>query len=323
LCGAFKNMDPHPQLAEAPSVVSELDASRRPNFFIIGSMKSGTTYLRNLLASHPAIFMCYPKEPAYFVGPEELRTIWPWGWWEQRDFRRSEQNYLNLFRQAGAASIRGEASVYYTYLPLAAGVSKRLWRFNPGARLVYLMRDPIERTISHYWHRVRHAGEHRSISLAIKNDPQYCDVSYYAMQLAPYFRLFKRDQIRTLTFEELIGNTEASIVSLLKWLNLDHSTAMRTIPPENVTPDSITYRRAGWLLAGLRYKNRLLRAIIDHTPDPLRRAGVRMVTAEINRQSVDTSEIVEYLRPLQQSQTDELVKLLGREFPEWTTLNPR
>ena len=78
---------------------------------------------------------------------------------------------------AGTAPIVGEASVHYTYLPLSSGVAEKIHRFNPDARLLYVMRDPIERTLSHYWHRVQRLGEHRSLSTAIKNDPQYTDVA--------------------------------------------------------------------------------------------------------------------------------------------------
>ena len=54
--------------------------SGRPSLFVIGAMKSGTTYLRKLLAAHPAIFMCEPDEPSYFVDPAALRVLWPEMW---------------------------------------------------------------------------------------------------------------------------------------------------------------------------------------------------------------------------------------------------
>ena len=71
------------------------DGVARPNLFIIGAMKSGTTYLRKLLAAHPAIFMCEPDEPSYFVEPRELRKLWP-DMWRQRIWQ-SEKRYLALF----------------------------------------------------------------------------------------------------------------------------------------------------------------------------------------------------------------------------------
>ena len=128
--------------------------------------------------------------------PTQLRAIWPWGW--EQCYWKSEERYLELFQRAGAATILGEASVHYTRM--------RLWRraflksfinLIPPPRIIYVMRDPIERTISHYSHRVRWLGKSRSLSPAIKDDPQYRDVSYYAMQLVPYFKLFGRDQIKT------------------------------------------------------------------------------------------------------------------------------
>jgi hypothetical protein len=296
---------------------------RKPNLFIIGSMKSGTTYLHSLLASHPSIFMSNPKEPSAFVEPNQLRALWPWAW--EQGYWRDRERYLQLFQSAGAAKIVGTRSVYYTHLPLATGVPKRIHQFNPNSRFIYVMRDPIERVISHYWHQVRNHGEHRSLSSAIKNDPRYRDVSYYAMQLAPYFEIFARDQIKTLTFEELINKTEPTMRAIFRWLNVDHSTAFETVPPENVTPEMIEQRRGGGLLCALHKKNRFLQWAIDSAPESVRRFAHRLVSrkAMLSRVDVDASDIAEFLRPLQRKQTAELTKLLGREFPEWTTLYAR
>ena len=290
-----------------------------PNLFIIGSMKSGTTYLYNLLASQPSIFMCRPKEPSYFVEPDQLRKLWPWGW--EQGYCRNRERYVRLFQSAGTRTILGEASVYYTHLPLASGVAERIHQFNPDARLIYVMRDPIERTISHYWHRVRHHREHRSLLPAIRDDSQYRDVSNYAMQLSPYLERFKQDQIKLLTFEELTGNTNETLRSIFRWLKLDESIASVTIQPDNVTPEIV--RKSIWMLHRLRQDNQLLCAAIDRLPSCVRRFGARMLTREVDRRNVDISEVVRYLRPLQQRQTEVLTKLIGREFPEWKTLYPR
>src|ERR1700730_14880709 len=152
---------------------------RKPNLFLIGAMKSGTTYLTKLLNSHPSIFMCDPKEPSYFVDQAQLRKIWAemWdgGYWK-------EENYLRLFQTAENATILGESSTNYTKRPLVMGVPEKIQQFNPDARFIYIMRDPVERAMSHYWHMVNWEGEWRSILDAIKEEPQYRDVSYYAMQ---------------------------------------------------------------------------------------------------------------------------------------------
>src|SRR5947209_2003031 len=85
---------------------------RRPGLFVIGAMKSGTTYLNKLLGAHPEIFMCAPEEPSYFVQPRQLRTLWPEAW--DQGFWRSEENYLQLFQASGDALHLGEASTNYT-----------------------------------------------------------------------------------------------------------------------------------------------------------------------------------------------------------------
>jgi hypothetical protein len=78
--------------------------------------------------------MSVTKEPSYFVEPADLRAIWFGGWLVETEFWRSEKNYLELSQQAGTATILGEASIFYTYVPLAAGVTERLYKFNSNAR---------------------------------------------------------------------------------------------------------------------------------------------------------------------------------------------
>jgi hypothetical protein len=125
----------------------------KPNLFIIGAMKSGTTLLWKLLGSHPSVYMSTLKEPCYFVEPTQLRKFQPLAW--RQGYWRSQEHYLQLFRSRRKEAFAGEASGYYTHLPDATGVAERIWRFDPNARLIYIMRDPVERTISHYWHKVK------------------------------------------------------------------------------------------------------------------------------------------------------------------------
>ena len=88
------------------------------------------------------------------------------------------------------------------------------------------MRDPVELTISHYWHRVMYANEYRPLKRAIEEDNRYRDVSYYAMQLTQYFAVFKQNQLKTLTLEELIENRLEVMKSVQQWLGVDSSCAI-------------------------------------------------------------------------------------------------
>jgi hypothetical protein len=292
---------------------------RKPGLFVIGAMKSGTTYLNKLLGAHPEILMCEPEEPSYFVDPKQLRSLWPDAWDE--GLWRSEDNYLRLFCGNQNAIHLGESSTNYTKRPLVDGVPERIQHFNADARFIYLMRDPIERTISHYWHMVRHHAERRPLLEAIKAEPQYLDVSHYAMQLTPYLDQFGPDRVAVLSFEQLVQNPAKAMHPLYDWLGVDAALAdaSRFETAENVTPDVV--RVAAWhgVLHRLR-RTQPARFLTPHLPAGLRERALRLATRQVARRSLDCSEAAEYLRPIQLRQTEALSRLVGRAFPEWSTL---
>jgi hypothetical protein len=298
---------------------SHTTALRKPSLFLIGAMKSGTTYLNKLLGAHPAIFMCAPEEPSYFVDPTQLRTLWPEVW--DLGFWRDEARYLELFRPGRDAAWLGEASTNYTKRPLVPDVPEKLRRFNPDARFIYLLRDPVERTISHYWHMVRYHAERRPMLQAIASEPQYLDVSHYAMQLLPYLDGFGADRVAVLTFEQLTAAPVAAMRSVYDWLGVDAAAAdlSQFGSAENVTPAVVPMATGFGVLRRLR-QSRPLRVLTPHLPQPVRRLGLRLTTRQVRRRAVAVSEVVAFLRPIQRRQTEQLERLLGRRFPEWTTL---
>ena len=295
-------------------------SSPRPNLFLIGSMKSGTSYLSELLGLHPAVFMSAEKEPSYFVDPEVLRRGWPWMW--ARGYWRSEERYLSLFAAAGEAAVIGEASTLYSKLPMYTQVAERILDFSPQARFIYVMRDPLERTLSHYWHTVESSRQQRQPMLAaIQANPEYTDVSYYAWQLSEYLRHVERDRIFVLTFEELCANPAEQMSRMYAWLGVDSSFRLPAIPARHVTPAVVEQARGG-----LAFLNRFRRSsayvrVARYIPRAARKLGSQISARRVTRAEVSTREVEEYLRPLQLRQTAELAKLLGRTFPEWQTLS--
>src|SRR3954454_7151346 len=105
----------------------------RPNFFIVGAMKSGTTTMARALSLHPRVFMSNPKELHYFVAGRN------WG--------RGLEWYEEQFAAANGAVAVGEASVTYTQTPVSPGVAERMARLVPDARIIYLVRHPVERML--------------------------------------------------------------------------------------------------------------------------------------------------------------------------------
>src|SRR5262249_14086468 len=155
-----------------------------PNLFIIGAMKAGTSSLHEYLHQHPEIFMARFKEPQYFA-PHTTRSGHRWG--QGNPYPEPGHGwYLRLFARAGHVKYAGGSSGSYTARPWVAGCEKRIWEFNPEARLIYILRDPIERTVSHYWHFVLDGREDRDMLPAVRRNPEYVARSYYAMQLQPY-----------------------------------------------------------------------------------------------------------------------------------------
>lgn len=290
----------------------------RPNFFIIGAMKSGTTSLHSYLHGHPDIFMCHPKEPSYFVDRSQLKVIWPE--MEKRGYWKSEEAYLALFEDAGPVPVIGESSTNYTKLNFVTGVPERLASFAPDAKLLYIMRDPVERTISHYWHNVQLHGESRPLSRAVKEDAHYMEVSYYAMQLKAFLKVFPQEQIKTLVFEEFKKDPSGTLKDIYTWLGVrDDFTPDNLEKKYNESPSSMKQATAGGILYSIRY-SRLWSAMGPLIPPKLRSFARKLSEREVRRHDVNNDEVIDFLRPIQQQQVAELEELLNRDFKAWSTL---
>lgn len=296
-----------------------MTSRRKPNLFLVGSMKAGTTSLARYLGTHPQIFMTSdPKEPTYFLTREQLLDALPGV--EKRGFWRGEEYYLELFQAAGDRPIVGEASANYARLNRVTGVAERIAAFNPQARIVFLMRDPVERTISHYWYMVRFFEERRDLLTALAEEPDYTDTSHYALQLRPYLSLFGADRVHVLTTEALRDRPAETMSGLFRWLGVDDSF----VPPNvreraNQAPEVIAQVRGRGMLHRFR-TSWLWNAIGPLVPKQLRAAGRQLSEKPVERRQVDPAAARKFLRPRQRAETAELARLLGRTFPEWTTL---
>jgi hypothetical protein len=176
-----------------------------PNLVVIGGLKCGTTSLHHYLNLHPEIGMSRPKELNFFV--EELN--WPLGpdW------------YAGHF--SSRRPVRGESSPHYTNEPRFSGVAERMREVVPETRIVYVVRDPIDRLLSHYLHNVGGGYERRPLEEAL-DDPEsaYVDRGLYARQLDPYRERFPRERIEIVTREELKREREATMRRLFAFLGV-------------------------------------------------------------------------------------------------------
>ena len=285
-----------------------------PNLFIIGAMKSGTSSLHEYLHQHPDIFMARMKEPQYFA-PHKTR----WGqWWGQGQPwpEPGMQWYLNLFRDAGDVKYAGESSVSYTAAPWVSGCERRIHAFNPDARLIYIMRDPVERALSHYWHFVHDGREDLPPLEAFRRKEEYVARSDYARQLRPYLDTFAREQVYALTLEELDGDPAGTMRRLFTWLQVDPGVDI-TIERFNVGKSQMRQTRRHLVPLDTMMKHWRWKRLEASLPAAVPRLLERITYRPIERRSVPTEEAVKYLRQVLAPKERELSLLLGREFPEW------
>jgi hypothetical protein len=170
-------------------------------------MKAGTTSLHTYLDAHPDVFMASPKELDFFL--------------DDGNWARGVQWYRDRFAGGTRARARGEASPSYTKYPAVPHVPSRIAALVPHVRLVYVVRDPIERMRSHWQQNAVYAGEARPIDQALLEDPHYLACSRYAFQLDQYLEDFDRAQVLVITSERLRDRRVETVSRVLEFVGVD------------------------------------------------------------------------------------------------------
>lgn len=214
----------------------------RPSVFIIGAMKSATTTLAELLSRHPQFAVSYPKEPGYFSRDERFVLGRSW--------------YLKHFAHAHDGQILCDASTCYSRsqrYPLAA---PRLSEFMPEAKLIYILRNPVDRAYSHYIHEmeVRFSRGLRPISLRgfLETDIECVSASQYCRELAHLFRWFKRSQLLCVRFEDVSNKPQIVGTSVAKFVGVFAEFDWGIVEPANARGTGIRYHHVDRLSHQLR-----------------------------------------------------------------------
>lgn len=198
-----------------------------PTFIVIGAMKCGTSSLHAYLGDHPQVFTSNPKELDFFV--------------ESKTWRRGVDWYKSQFEAVPGVLARGESSPNYSKFPVFLGVPARMANVVPEARLVYLVRHPVDRIRSHLLHNSLHRKERRSLA-TVAFDPQYLACSSYSTQLDQFLEHFPEDQILVVTADALMHDRAASVARILRHIGVDP-----TILPGNLHQQRHrTKGRSGW-----------------------------------------------------------------------------
>jgi hypothetical protein len=178
-----------------------------PNFLVIGAVKGGSTSTYGYLRTHPQVFMPSIKELNFFYG---------------RNWERGIDWYESWFAGAADSVAVGEASPGYTRHPIVRGVPGRIASVIPSARLVYVIRHPVERLLSQYRHAAIESLTKRTLE-DVATDPTsgYVSASRYAMQIDRYLEHFPREQLLVITSEDLRDERVPTLRRVFEFIGVD------------------------------------------------------------------------------------------------------
>jgi hypothetical protein len=179
-----------------------------PTFLTIGAHKCGTTALHEYLGRHPEIHMSRTKELHFFV--------------DEVNWRRGTDWYESYFPSA-TTKVRGESSPSYTNYPTYAGVPERAFSVIPTAKLIFCVRDPIERIKSHFRMERARAPEPRPFSeVVMRNlDNPYVNQSRYWFQIKQWLNFYGFARVLVLSQEDLNRNRRQTLQRVFAFLGVD------------------------------------------------------------------------------------------------------
>lgn len=178
-----------------------------PDFVIIGAMKCGTSTLAAQLGAQRGIFMTDPKEPNFF-SDDDVHA-------------RGREWYESLFDAADPNDLKGEASTHYTKALRHPEASARMVAMLKAPKLVYLIRDPVARAVSHYIHEWTMGVMDGDIDKAFDDHPEMIDYSCYGRQLAPYVDRFGKDAVLVQSLETMKADPQGVLERVCVFLGHD------------------------------------------------------------------------------------------------------
>ncbi len=222
---------------------------KKPNFLILGAAKCGTTSLYYYLSQHPDVYMSDPKEPFFFEAEYDKGMEYYW------------KKYFSGWHGEKAV---GEARHRNLYLPY---VAPRIKESIPDAKLIVVVRNPVDRAYSHWWHWYSRNEEPLSFEDAIYMDLKriesgitfegeegarlwsrnlnpktgktkfrtYIDSGYYAQQIKRYLNLFPESHIKVIFLEDLQHNPQFVVSEVWKFIGVDPEYTLKDLMPQNIS----------------------------------------------------------------------------------------
>lgn len=259
-------------------------------------------------------YLCHHHFPETFSGPGDEGF--------SRGVIRSLQNYEELFYHVSTESIIGEASVYYLSFPDTA---ERIKEFNPEAKVILVLRNPVDRTYSAYLHTVRDGRETLSFEQALREEPRrkaqgyqplwwYKEVGLYSSQVQRYLETFDQDHLRIFLYDDF-RSMETLLKNVLSFLSVDLQTEINTSVQHNVSG----IPRSKWAYNFFAKPNLVKQVVKALMPDKLaHRLGERAKSMTLQKVAMNANTRKQ-LQDFFRSDIQSLQSMIGRDLSEWTT----
>jgi hypothetical protein len=301
-----------------------------PDFFIAGVPKAGTTALHAALAQHPQLFMSAVKEPKFFLtagpppaqgGPGDAKT------YREHVWRRND--YQALFAHAPAAALCGEATPFYLYNRAA---QRRISGELPHAKLIVVLRDPVERAHSNWTHLwsagldpvgdvVQACGEEdQRIAAGWADFWHYTSLGKYGEQLQDLYELFPSEQVLVFRYRALIDSPAQALDRICAFLGVRQGL-LTQMPRENVTAHPDPTLRHRTVARALRTGHTITAALPGHAGSGLIDRLESVLQQDAAPRRPLTWEQRQALLPCFDTDIKLLESITGEDFSDW--LGPR
>src|SRR3954447_1442417 len=299
-----------------------------PDFLLIGAPKAGTTALHVALSEHPQIFMSSPKEPKYFLTDDGVRPVARGGPGDAQTIRQQlwrRADYEALFASAPSGTLRGQSTTLYLQ---DRDAHRRIAAALPHARLVAVLRDPVDRAHSN-WTHLRSAGlEPESDFLAAcalearrARDGwapfwRYLRIGRYGEQVEHLFSVFPRSQVLTVFYRDLREQPGLTLDLVCRFLGID-TGVLTDVPAANVTVESPNGLVNGTLSRLLRHGATLGQWVPHQVRQAVSGPAVRLLQRQQRHRLPLRPEHRATLIPHFESDIRRLESLLDVDLPHW------
>lgn len=319
-------------------ISTSVEGGIKPNFFVIGVVKGGTTSLYHYLDQHPEIYLPPIKETNHFAAVDikeenflkeyaqdvriNLDAYIKSGMKEQVHIAHvnSSDHYKALFSKVSNEKAIGEISNSYMICPSSAW---EIYKYNPNAKILVVLRNPIRRAWSQYLMNLRESKSSEADFIEeIKTDHQanpkgwgvnhqYLELGMYAQQLKPYINLFGRDYVLPVFYEEYRNNPDEVLEKITAFLEVDSNFTFDFSTESNKAsmPRSKVVNK-------LLVSSGLVKAVKDLTPKKLRSGFAKILYSDKNMPTIQASQ-VDWLRSYYEKEVKDLSELIGQDATEF------